>query len=73
VLLGHYGSGKTTLSEVMAFKSGPSNGLAALSTYLVSDYDPSEIERHIAQTLAAATGIEGIRSPLDAPGYLTSP
>ncbi|MCJ7796999.1 MAG: elongation factor G, partial [Thermoleophilia bacterium] len=72
-LLGHYGCGKTTLSEVMAFRSGAIKRLGSvLEGTTVSDYDPSEIERHMSLNLALLPlEWKGHKiNVIDTPGYL---
>ncbi len=72
-LLGHYGSGKTTLSEAMAFKSGTIKRLGSVGEGTsTSDYDPSEIERHMSLNLALLPlEWKGHKiNVLDTPGYL---
>lgn len=72
-LLGHYGSGKTTLAEVMAFRSGAIKRLGSvIEGTSTSDYDPSEIERHMSLNLAVLPlEWKGHKvNVLDTPGYL---
>lgn len=72
-LLGHYGSGKTTLSEAMAFRSGAIKRLGSvLEGTSTSDYDPSEIERHMSLNLALLPlEWKGHKiNVIDTPGYL---
>jgi elongation factor G len=72
-LLGHYGSGKTTLAEVMAFKSGAIKRLGSVTEGTsVSDYDPSEVERHMSLNLALLPlEWKGHKiNVIDTPGYL---
>ena len=72
-LLGHYGSGKTTLAEVMAFKSGAIKRLGSVADGTsVSDYDPSEVERHMSLNLALLPlEWKGHKiNVIDTPGYL---
>jgi elongation factor G len=72
-LLGHYGSGKTTLSELMAFRAGAIKRLGSvLEGTSTSDYDPSEIERHLSLNLALLPlEWKGHKiNVLDTPGYL---
>ena len=48
-LLGHGSSGKTTLSEVMLYKSGGTNRLGRVEDgSTVSDWDPEEHRRQIS-------------------------
>ncbi|MBN1152834.1 MAG: elongation factor G [Dehalococcoidia bacterium] len=72
-VLGHYGSGKTTLCEVMAFRSGAIKRLGSvIEGTSTSDYDPSEIERHLSLNLALLPlEWKGHKvNVLDTPGYL---
>ncbi len=72
-LLGHYGCGKTTLAEAMAFRSGAIKRLGSvLEGTSVSDYDPSEIERHMSLNLALLPlEWKGHKvNIIDTPGYL---
>ena len=72
-LLGHYGSGKTTLAEVMALKSGASKRLGSVADGTsISDYDPSEVERHMSLNLALLPlEWKGHKvNVIDTPGYL---
>jgi elongation factor G len=72
-ILGHYGSGKTTLCEVMAFRSGAIKRLGGvLEGTSTSDYDPSEIERHMSLNLALLPlEWKGHKiNVIDTPGYL---
>ena len=49
VLLGHGGSGKTSLVESMAFLAGMTNRLGKVSDgNTISDYDKQEIKRQIS-------------------------
>jgi elongation factor G len=71
-LVGHFGSGKSSIAEMMAFKSGATKRLGSVDEGTsVSDYDPSEIERHISINLASVP-VEWKGSKvnvLDTPGY----
>ena len=72
-LLGHYGSGKTTVSELMAFRSGAIKRLGSVvEGTSTSDYDPSEIERHMSLNLALLPlEWKGHKiNVIDTPGYL---
>jgi len=72
-LLGHYGAGKTTLAEVMAFRAGAIKRLGSVTEGTsASDYDPSEIERHMSLNLALLPlEWKGHKiNVLDTPGYL---
>ncbi|MBE9506262.1 MAG: GTP-binding protein, partial [Chloroflexi bacterium] len=52
-LLGHYGSGKTSLAELMTFRAGAIKRLGSVNEGTsVSDYDQSEIDRHMSISLA---------------------
>ncbi len=71
-LLGHQGSGKTTLGEAMLFNSGsiPRMGTVADGT-TVSDYHPSEKERQMS-VFSSLLHVEhnGVKlNALDVPGY----
>ncbi len=71
-LLGHYNAGKTTLAEVMAFRSGAISRLGNVDDGTsVSDYDPSEASRHMSINLAMLPlEWKGFKvNLLDAPGY----
>jgi len=71
-LIGHFGSGKTSLAEMMAFKAGSTKRLGSVDEGTsVSDYDPSEIERHISINLAVLPlEWKGHKiNVLDTPGY----
>ena len=49
VLLGHGGSGKTTLAEAMAYLAGMTNRLGRVEDgNTVSDFDKEEIKRHFS-------------------------
>lgn len=72
-LIGHYGSGKTTLAEAMAFRSGAIKRLGNVDDgTTVSDYDPSEVERHMSLNLALLPlEWKGHKiNILDTPGYM---
>jgi elongation factor G len=71
-LLGHFNAGKTTLAEVMAFRSGAITRLGSVDEGTsVSDYDPSEISRHTGINLAMLPlEWKGFKvNLLDTPGY----
>ncbi|HHE41634.1 MAG TPA: elongation factor G, partial [Dehalococcoidia bacterium] len=71
-LIGHFGSGKTSLAEMMAFKAGSTKRLGSVDEGTsVSDYDPSEIERHISINLVVLPlEWKGHKiNVLDTPGY----
>ncbi len=64
VLLGHSGSGKTSLTEAMAYLSGMTNRLGKVTDgNTVSDFDKEEIKRNalFPQRLSRSYG-EKIRS-----------
>ncbi|MFW6055896.1 MAG: elongation factor G [Chloroflexota bacterium] len=71
-LVGHFGSGKTSLAEMVAFKAGATKRLGSVDDGTsVSDYDPSEVERHVSINLAMVP-VEWKGSKinlLDTPGY----
>lgn len=49
VMLGHSGSGKTTITESCLFKSGATKRFGKVDDgNTVSDYDPEEIKRHVS-------------------------
>src|SRR5437899_2889755 len=72
LLVGHSGTGKTTLLEAMLFTAG---GLTRMGTVedgnTVSDHDPEETHRGISVSLAMApVEWDGVKvNVLDAPGY----
>lgn len=71
-LIGHFGSGKSSIAEMMAFKSGAAKRLGSVDEGTsISDYDPSEIERHISINLAVVpVEWKGNKiNILDTPGY----
>jgi len=72
VLLGHSGSGKTSLAEAMLFASGATTRLGKVEEgTTVSDFEPEELRRHISVS-AAVLPLEwkGHKINLiDAPGY----
>ncbi len=71
-LLGHYGSGKTSLAELMAFRAGAIKRLGSVNDGTsVSDYDQSEIDRHmgISLTLLPLERNGYKINLLDTPGY----
>ena len=52
VLLGHGGSGKTTLAEAMAYLAGMTNRLGRVEDgNTVSDFDKEEIKRHFSVSI----------------------
>ena len=75
VLLGHGGSGKTSLVEAMAYLSGITNRLGKVTDgNTVSDYDKEEIKRKFSITTSVVP-IEWGKvklNVLDTPGYSTS-
>ena len=49
VLLGHGGSGKTSLAEAMAYVSGATNRMGSVENgNTISDFDKEEIKRHFS-------------------------
>ena len=72
VLLGHSGSGKTSLAEAMLFASGATTRLGRVEEgTAVSDFEPEELRRHISVS-AAVLPLEwkGHKiNQIDAPGY----
>src|SRR3712207_6345814 len=72
VLLGHSGSGKTSLAEAMLFASGATTRLGKVEEgTTVSDFEPEEIRRHISiSTAVLPLEWNGYKINLiDAPGY----
>jgi len=72
VLLGHGGSGKTSLAEAMLYSSGAINRMGAVEDgTTVSDYDEEERRRHISLNLAVVpVEWKGHKiNVLDTPGY----
>lgn len=72
-LLGHGGSGKTSLAEAMLFASGATDRLGRTPDgNTVCDYDPEEIKRGFSLSLSVAQLMwKDIRiNLLDTPGYL---
>lgn len=72
VLLSHYGAGKTSLSEAMLFTSGAVKRLGSVDDgSTTSDYDPSEIERHMSINLSVLPQEwKGNKvNVIDTPGY----
>ena len=72
VLLGHSGSGKTSLVEAMLFDTGATNRLGKIEDgNTVSDYDEEEISRKMSLNLSVVPcEWEGHKiNVLDAPGY----
>jgi elongation factor G len=72
LLVGHGGSGKTSLLEAMLFASGATTRMGAVEDgNTVSDFEPEEIKKGISVSLGMAP-IEwnGVKiNVLDAPGY----
>jgi elongation factor G len=72
VFVAHSGAGKTTLSEVMLFKTGAINRLGTLEEgNTTSDYDPEEIKRKISINLSLIplSWRELSINFIDTPGY----
>jgi elongation factor G len=72
-ILGHGGSGKTTLAEALLFKTGASNRMGRVEDgTTVSDWDPEEHRRAISINLSVIPlESEGFKiNLLDTPGYL---
>lgn len=71
-LLGHGGSGKTTLAEAMIYIAGEIDRIGKVSDgNTVMDYDPEEIARHYSISLATTNFIHhSVKiNLLDTPGY----
>ncbi len=72
ILLSHYGTGKTSLAESMLFASGTIKRLGNIGDgTTTSDYDPSEIERHMSINLSLLPQVwkETKINLIDPPGY----
>ena len=72
VLLGHQGSGKTTLAEALLFVSGVTTRMGSITEgNTVCDFEPEEIKKTISVSLALAPfEWRGHKvNLLDAPGY----
>lgn len=72
-LVGHQGSGKTTLAEAMLYAAGATNRLGTVEEgTTVSDYHPSERERQMSvfTSLLHAEWEQHKINILDSPGYL---
>ena len=72
VLLGHGGSGKTTLAEAMAYLAGMTNRLGRVEDgNTISDFDKEEIKRHfsVSTTLIPVPWDKVKVNVLDTPGY----
>ena len=73
VLLGHNGSGKTSLIEAFGFLSGITTRMGTIEAgNTISDYDKEEIKRKLSiHTSVVPIEWEGVKiNFLDAPGYL---
>jgi elongation factor G len=71
-LVGHGGSGKTTLAEALLFTSGATNRQGRVEDgTTVCDFDPEEVKRHISvATSLASFEFDGHKiNLLDCPGY----
>ena len=74
VLLGHGGSGKTSLAEAMAYVSGTTNRIGKVADgNTVSDFDKAEQKRKfsISTSLIPIEWEKAKINMLDTPGYLT--
>jgi elongation factor G len=72
LLLGHGGSGKTSLLEAMLFTNGSITRMGRIEDgNTVSDHDPEEVRKGISVSLSLApVEIDGVKiNMLDAPGY----
>ena len=72
VLLGHGGSGKTSLAEAMAYVSGATNRMGKISdANTISDFDKEEQKRKfsISTTLVPVEWEKAKINVLDTPGY----
>ena len=72
-LLGHGGSGKTTLAEAMLYITGETDRLGNVGAgNTVCDYDPEESARHISisASLAPMMWKDVKINVIDTPGYL---
>jgi elongation factor G len=71
-LIGHGGSGKTTLAEVMLYKSGEINRIGSIDEgNTISDFNKNEIDRQISIS-SSALNLEWKNNKvnvLDTPGY----
>ncbi len=71
-LIGHGGSGKTSLSEILLFTAGETNRIGSIAEgNTVSDYTPNEIEKQIsiATSLLHLEWNNSKINFLDTPGY----
>jgi len=71
-LIGHGGSGKTSLAEALLYVAGATTRLGSVEQGTsILDYEPEEVERKISLSLAVATvDWNGYQiNILDAPGY----
>lgn len=76
VLLGHGGSGKTTLAESMLFMTGGTDRFGKVTDgNTTCDYDAEEIKRNISISLAVApVKYKNVKiNVLDTPGNFDSP
>jgi elongation factor G len=72
-LISHYGAGKTSLGEAMLYVSGTTKRLGSVDNGTsTSDYDPSEIDRHMSIYLSVLSQEwKGTKvNILDTPGYV---
>ena len=72
LLVGHGGTGKTTLTEALLFAAGTITRMGTVEDgNTVSDYEPEEVKRQISVSLALApVEWRGVKlNILDAPGY----
>ena len=72
VLLGHGGSGKTSLAEAMAYVSGATNRMGKITDHnTISDFDKEEQKREfsISATLIPIEWEKAKINVLDTPGY----
>lgn len=72
-LLGHGGSGKTSLAEAMLYLTGETDRLGTVTTgNTVCDYDPEEVSRKISISASVAPMMwKDIKiNVIDTPGYL---
>jgi len=72
LLVGHSGTGKTTLLEAMLFTAGTITRMGTIEDgNTISDHDPEEVHRGISVSLAMTpVEWEGVKiNVLDAPGY----